>query len=224
MHSTKYSRGLLDKPLNKTLIFDFDGTLVDSKKIIYQCFQEVTEKIAPLRLSYAKNILIGPPLRDAALKISGQDHKNKLNNFIKLFIALHDDQLILNTQPYPNVTETLKILHEQNIPMSIATNKRQSPTLKLIDHYGWKKYFKKIECSDDKKTIRNKYQMIQDILKTNPEFIYGYYVGDTVSDGISSNLSKIPFIKASYGYGENQDWEGVVVAKKINKISDLIDD
>jgi phosphoglycolate phosphatase len=208
--------------LNKTLIFDFDGTLVDSKKIIYQCYQKVTKKIAPKRLSYAKNILIGPPLRDVATEILGQDNKSKLNNFIKLFISLHDNQLILNTQPYPNVTKTLKTLHENDILMSIATNKRQNPTLKLIDYYGWNKYFIKIECTDGKQKIRDKYQMIQDILKNNPEFINGYFVGDTVSDGISSNLSKIPFIKACYGYGENQNWGEVVIAKKINKISDLI--
>ena len=52
--------------LIKAIIFDFDGTLVDSEKAIYECFQSITKQLAPERMEYAKNILIGPPLRETA--------------------------------------------------------------------------------------------------------------------------------------------------------------
>ena len=76
--------------MNKAIIFDFDGTLVDSEKAIYQCFQSITNYLAPERIGYAKNILIGPPLRDTASEILGQNHQEKLDEFVKLFIEMHD--------------------------------------------------------------------------------------------------------------------------------------
>ena len=49
----------------KAIIFDFDGTLVDSEKAIYECFQSITKQLAPERMEYAKNILIKNNFRAA---------------------------------------------------------------------------------------------------------------------------------------------------------------
>ena len=76
--------------LTKAFIFDFDGTLVDSEQAIYQCFQSITKQLAPERIDYAKNILIGPPLRDTASEILGPDHQDSLDQFVQLFIGMHD--------------------------------------------------------------------------------------------------------------------------------------
>lgn len=208
--------------MSKAFIFDLDGTLVDSEKAIYRCFQEVIEKLAPERLPYAKNILIGPPLRDTASEILGHKNQGKLEEFIKLFIQLHDDQVLFHSQPYSRVTETLNKLHKQNIPMSIATNKRQNPTLKLIKHFGWNNYFKKIECSDSNNYNRNKNQMIRDILKSNPEFCSSFFVGDTVNDGLSANQNQLSFIKVNFGYGNNQNWSSINIEYKINNLEELL--
>ncbi|MFZ8988221.1 MAG: HAD family hydrolase, partial [Methylophilaceae bacterium] len=134
--------------MTQAFIFDFDGTLVDSEKAIYQCFQSITKQLAPNRLEYAKNILIGPPLRDTASEILGPEHQDSLDEFVQLFIEMHDEQVIQHTQPYPDVIQVLKELHNQNIPMAVATNKRLAPTEKLMDHFGWNDYFLSIECSD----------------------------------------------------------------------------
>ena len=70
----------------KNWIFDFDGTLVDSEMAIYQCFQIITNHLAPERKDFAKNILIGPPLRDTASEILGPDHQDQLDEFVNKFI------------------------------------------------------------------------------------------------------------------------------------------
>jgi phosphoglycolate phosphatase len=155
----------LDTSLSKAIIFDFDGTLVDSEITIYQCFQSITNYLAPERINYSKNILIGPPLRDTASEILGTNHQDKLDEFVRLFIEMHDEKAIKNTQPYPNTIETLKKLSSKGILMAVATNKRYAPTIKLINHFNWQKYFTSIECSDSQSQIRNKDEMIQEILK-----------------------------------------------------------
>ena len=207
--------------LTVAFIFDFDGTLVDSEQAIYQCFQSITKQLAPERLEYSKNILIGPPLRDTASEILGPDHQDLLDKFIQLFIAMHDEQVIQHTQPYPDVIQVLKQLHNKNIPMAVATNKRLAPTQKLLDHFGWNDYFQCIECSDSKQKIRNKDSMIQDIIKLDSSFYKCYFEGDTVNDGLSANLNNLNFIRALYGYGNQQDWSGIDIYKVINSFIDI---
>ena len=211
----------MDKPLNKAIIFDFDGTLVDSEMTIYRCFQSITNYLAPERNDYAKNILIGPPLRETASEILGHNHQDQLDEFVNLFIDMHDEQAIKNTQPYPGVIETLKKLSSKGISMAIATNKRYAPTIKLINHFDWQEYFTCIESSDSLGQIRNKDEMIQEILK-NHNYNKAFFVGDTVNDGLSANLNQLPFILAQYGYGRDQDWSSVYIEKKIKKFSDLL--
>jgi len=207
--------------LSEAIIFDFDGTLVDSEITIYQCFQSITNHLAPERINYAKNILIGPPLSDTASEILGPNHQDQLDKFIKLFIEMHDEHAIKNTQPYPGVIETLKKLSSKEISMAVATNKRYAPTIKLINHFNWQKYFTSIECSDSQSQIRNKDEMIQEILKNN-NFTKAIFVGDTVNDGLSANLNQLPFILAHYGYGRDQDWSKVSVKKSIQNFTEIL--
>jgi phosphoglycolate phosphatase len=212
----------LGQSLSKAIIFDFDGTLVDSEITIYQCFQSITNYLAPERIDYAKNILIGPPLRDTASEILGPNHQGQLDEFVRLFVEMHDEHVIKNTQPYPNVIETLKILNAKKVFMAIATNKRRAPIIKLINHYKWQDYFISIECSDDKSFIRNKDEMIQDILNKDKNFNKAFFIGDTVNDGLSANLNELLFIKAEYGYGKDQDWSKVNIKKIILNFAETL--
>ena len=211
----------MGQTLSKAFIFDFDGTLVDSEQAIYYCFQSITKLLAPERENFAKNILIGPPLRDTASKILGPNHQNLLNDFVNLFIKMHDEKVIQHTKPYPEVTNLLQILFSINIFMAIATNKRQKPTKKLINHFGWENFFKFIECSDSKSQIRDKDIIIQDILNHDDSFQEAYFVGDTVNDGLAANLNQLKFIKANYGYGREQDWTKINIYKTINSLDEM---
>ena len=212
----------MGQSLSKAIIFDFDGTLVDSEKAIYQCFQTITNYLAPNRINYAKNILIGPPLRNTASEILGPNYQDQLDEFVKLFIQMHDEHAIKNTKPYPGVIETLKNLNAKKVSMAIATNKRYAPTIKLINHYSWQDYFISIECSDNTNFIRNKDEMIQNILNNNKNLNKAFFIGDTVNDGLSANLNDLTFIKAHYGYGRDQDWSKVNVNQTIHKFSEIL--
>ena len=134
---------------------------------------------------------------------------------------MHDDHAIKNTQPYPGVINTLEKLNSKGISMSVATNKRYAPTIKLINHFDWQEYFTSVECSDSQSQIRNKDEMIQEILKNN-NFNKSIFVGDTVNDGLSANLNQLPFILAHYGYGRDQDWSKVSVKKSIQNFTEIL--
>ncbi len=159
---------------------------------------------------------------DTASEILGPEHQDSLDEFVQLFIAMHDEQVIQHTQPYPDVIEALKQLHTNKIPMAIATNKRLAPTQKLMDHFGWNDYFNSIKCSDSQPLIRNKDAMIKEIINQNESFKRGWFVGDTVNDGLSANINQLKFIKASYGYGRDQDWSKIRIYQEVDRFSEVL--
>ena len=208
--------------MSKAWIFDFDGTLVHSEAAITQCFQNITKKLAPHRLDVAKQVLIGPPLRQTVVEILGDPEHPLIDEFVSAFIRMHDDGVLEHTTSYPSVHETLTNLHNQGQKMAIATNKRLAPTIKILEHLHWEQFFTSVECSDSEAVMRDKHQMIKTIVEKDVSFKDAYFVGDTVGDGLSANKSDMPFIKASYGYGQSQDWSGVTVLKTINDFNELL--
>jgi phosphoglycolate phosphatase len=208
--------------MEQSWIFDFDGTLVHSEAAITQCFQSITKKLAPHRLDVAKHVLIGPPLRQTVAEILGDPEHSLIDEFVNAFIQMHDDDVLNHTIPYPAVHETLAKLHQEGQKMALATNKRLAPTMKIIQHFNWGKFFIFVECSDSEAVMRDKNQMIKAILKKDSDFNGANFVGDTVGDGLSANISNIPFIMATYGYGSGQNWKGVAIHEKINSIKELI--
>ena len=208
--------------MSKAWIFDFDGTLVHSEAAITQCFQSITQKLAPQRLDVAKKVLIGPPLRQTVAEILGDPEHPLIDEFVSAFIQMHDDDVLNHTTPYPSAHETLKHLYNQGQKMAIATNKRLAPTIKILEHLHWEQFFTSVECSDSEAVMRDKPQMIEGIIQKDNDFKGAYFVGDTVGDGLSANISHVPFIKASYGYGQAQDWSGVTVFQTVNSLDELV--
>jgi len=208
--------------MSKAWIFDFDGTLVHSEAAITQCFESITKKLAPHRLDVAKNVLIGPPLRQTVAEILGDPEHPLIDEFVSAFIEMHDDDVLNHTTAYPSAHETLKHLYNQGQKMAIATNKRLAPTIKILQHFSWDPFFTSVECSDSEAVMRDKQQMIEGIIQKDNDFKGAYFVGDTVGDGLSANISHVPFIKASYGYGQAQDWSGVTVFQTINSLDELV--
>ena len=60
----------------------------------------------------------------------------------------------------------------------------------------------------------------QDIPKKNYSKIL--LVGDTLNDGITAEKNEIDFIKVNYGYGREQDWQGINIFKSIDKFDELL--
>ena len=212
----------MGKSLSKAIIFDFDGTLVNSEKLIRKTFIDITRKIAPNRLSIAKKVLIGPTLKDTVKEILGGQREKFFNKFVEDFISIHDNEILAHTSLYNNSNETLSILFQMGYKMAIATNKREGPTKKLIKHYNWGGYFKFLECSDNNALMRNKSQMIANIISSDKDFKDSFYVGDTTGDYKAADFNNLRFIKAKYGYGKMQNWDSIKSHKEIESIGELV--
>ena len=208
--------------MGKLWIFDFDGTLVDSEVAIKHCYLKVTEKLLPERINFVKNILIGPTLEETTRTIITNKNLHLKNEFMKEFQSQYDSEMVLETPIYRNVSKILENLKSNGDSLSVLTNKRAIPTHKLIKHYKWDNFFDWVACMDEYPDLKNKSELLkkQDIPKKNYSKIL--LVGDTLNDGITAEKNEIDFIKVNYGYGREQDWQGINIFKSIDKFDELL--
>jgi phosphoglycolate phosphatase len=189
----------------QSIIFDLDGTLIDSASSILESLKAVFDEalIAP-KTSFEKG-LIGPPVPHIIAELLGDEHVHCVAELVERFKFHYDTLGYLNTEVYSGVEDALQSLCELNINLYIATNKRIAATRKILDHLGWTEFFKEVYALDyfdpllsDKSTMLSR--IVHD-LKLDPSDLI--YVGDRSEDAESAHKNSISFCWASWGYGDS---------------------
>jgi len=185
-----------------SVIFDLDGTLVDSAVGILSSFAAAFESsgIAPRNALNSK--IIGPPLRHTMCQLAGTDDRQLVDFLIGKFKSHYDSIGYLATIEYPGSGQLLSNSSKLEIPIFIATNKRIVPTERIIDMLGWRDYFKKIYSLDSfLPAVNSKGQLILEILKQNKLNPKGtLYVGDRIEDSEAAIMAGVNFYHAKWGY------------------------
>jgi phosphoglycolate phosphatase len=212
----------------KHVIFDLDGTLVDSAPSIISTIKKVLNfhQINPaIKLD---NSIVGPPISEIFQQLTESRDKKLIQSLVKSFILIYDSFGYTETIVFSEVPTLLSELTKKNISIHIATNKRQKPTKLILEHLGWTSIFKKVYTLDCvKPTYRNKSDMLTHLLldiDNDPNNII--YVGDKNEDGIAANANSLLFLKASWGYEtssilENEK-EWIVLDNPIDLLKDLM--
>ena len=193
----------------KNLIFDLDGTLINSeegiRKSLYSSFLK-----AKLKINVPKeDIIIGPPLDETIRICNNELNKNEIEEIKINFKEVYDNQLFKLLSVYPYVEFLLERLVKNEIPIYIGTNKRFKPTKKILNFLSWDKLFKEV--------FTNKTQMLEKLLEIeniSPQDTL--YIGDKFSDFISANNNKISFIGANWGGSDFESFNNELMI--INKL------
>ena len=193
----------------RNLIFDLDGTLINSGDGIRKALIESFLK-AKIKISINKNqIVIGPPLTET-IRICNENLNEEQVDLIKnYFIEIYDNELYKILNIYTNVEKLLNRLRKCEVNMYIGTNKRYNPTRKILDFLNWNKFFSNIYSIDKFEfKFKNKSQMLNKLLiEEELCFEETVYIGDRYSDFIASNKNKIFFIGANWGESDFREYK-----------------
>jgi phosphoglycolate phosphatase len=128
----------------RALIFDLDGTLIDSKldlvHSVNATLRELTRPELPEEIisSYIGN---GAPVLVA--KSLGPDAPPaELDRALKFFLTHYEAHKMDNTCAYPGVAEALE--HLSAMPMAVLTNKPERISVRILEALGLAKYFRAI--------------------------------------------------------------------------------
>lgn len=133
----------------KGLLFDFDGTLLDTNNLIIETFYEVIEPKFPGK--YSKKDMesfIGPSLMDTFMSVDANNAQALVDEYIE-WNRLHHDELV---EEFDDVAEVLTGLKEAGIRLAIVSTKRQEALLRGLNILGVADLFELIIGNDD---VRN---------------------------------------------------------------------
>ncbi|WP_298396373.1 HAD hydrolase-like protein [uncultured Azonexus sp.] len=185
------------------IVFDLDGTLIDSAPAILASFRAAFAQtgIAPAVAIDAS--VIGPPLTETLQLLSGSDDPALIGRLAEAFKASYDGAGYRETAAYAGVGELLAELAGAGLTLSIATNKRIHPTRLILDHLGWRGHFTHVYALDlISPRLPNKAAMIARLLADQGiAKEQAIYIGDRSEDGESADANGLPFIAVTWGYG-----------------------
>ena len=203
---------------SSTLIFDFDGTLIDSQEAIKKSYYKAIIKVAPKHKNFVEQIQIGPSFEDI---VSSLPINNNLKcEFKKEYKKEYNKCILKDTYYYENATKILIALKE-DFHLSIVTNKRSETTDILIKHFEWSNIFDYIYCSDSGRKNISKKESLGQLIKNDNKYENSIYIGDTRNDYEAAIFNGLRFIRASYGYDDYDSWNLDSTFTEIHSISEL---
>lgn len=184
------------------VIFDLDGTLVDSAHGILASFAGAFQTCGLQPSRPLSHDIIGPPLLPTLRALAGTDDPQVLDPLAIAFKAHYDTVGYRETRAYPPVETMLHRLTQANLPLYIATNKRKRPTDNIIDWLQWRSYFQAIYSLDTPQPpVPSKGALIQYLLQAHAlSAATTLYVGDRDDDAIAASQAGTPFFHATWGY------------------------
>lgn len=190
------------------VVFDFDGTLVDSAPAILGCFREVLSEHGITPKVVIDSRLIGPPLGETIARISGLENADDIHRLADDFKRIYDREGVFLTTAYAGVEVLLERLHADGCRLHIATNKRARPTSLILDHLNLTRFFDSVYAIDyAAPPYANKVAMIAaQVVEQGVRTETAYYVGDKAEDGEAADANRLAFCFAAWGYGE---WDAV---------------
>jgi len=200
----------------QNIIFDFDGTLVDSRPGIVEAFKKVIKKLAAQKITDQEVIkLLGTPLAQIINILLKTSDEATISKGQDLFKEYYSKNGLYQNIVYPGVEEMLKSLKDQSRQLFVVSNKIELFMNKILEQRHLKKYFTFVLGTDgtdtqSKKPERVKYLLDHYKLKKHETVM----VGDTENDIIAGKRNFIYSIGTTWGYG----LESALIKAKADKI------
>ena len=207
----------------KGIIFDFDFTLADSSKGVVECVNYALKELGFSKAA-EKEIYktIGLTLEHTFINLVGNDYPGKTKEFRKLFIKRADEVMADLTILFSETSNVIKRLYEMNIKLGIASTKFRYRIEHILERENLLGYFDVIVGGEDVPTLKpdpSALLLAVQKLDLNPSEVV--YIGDSITDAQAANNAKIPFIAVLSGVTTQKDFNGLVVSRFLNNISEI---
>ena len=187
----------------KNVIFDLDGTLIDSLPgIEYSVDFALRAEDYPARTCDVRP-LIGPPIRDTLRAISGETTPEALDGLESAFRRSYDTEGWKRTVLQTEASETLAWLSASGLSLFIVTNKPRHATRQIVEHFGLNDFFADVVSPDSAEpNYRSKAEMLRRLMQAgsvrNSDSLF---VGDTHEDAEAAAAVGMPSLILTSGYG-----------------------
>ncbi len=212
----------LDWP--KAIVFDLDGTLIDSAPDIAHALNLATNKrgIEPFSLDEVTEMIGGgvPQLVGRALRARGL-REDGLMPLVEDFIALYRENLTTNTKIYDGARELLERLRGEGRRLGICTNKNHGLTVEILDQLDLAKYFS--SALGEREGYPRKPDpapLLEVVAELGASAGDALMTGDSEADVACARAAKMPSVVVDFGYSRIAP-QALGADAVISRLSDL---
>jgi phosphoglycolate phosphatase len=181
-----------------TVLFDLDGTLVDSGPSIVAALRKAfaAEGVPALRPE-AERSLVGPPFHQNLPPLIGDATDRVVRTYRRIYVT---DGFAFQAQVYPGIVALLDGLARDQVRLAVATSKLESSAVAILEHLGLAGRFATI-CGDTADAGRpTKAAVIAEALRRLGPAPGTTMVGDRSQDVEGARAHHLPCVGAAWGY------------------------
>lgn len=185
----------------KAILFDLDGTLLDTTEGVLESAIFAAKKVGYQELPYEIMLkFVGPPIQDSFMRWYGCGLE-KAQEAANIFRTYYKENALFKAKLYPGLIELLEALKVKGIKMGVATYKREDYAILILEHFGIAPFCKTMHGADNfnKLTKADIVDIcIGELGEKKNEVVL---VGDTEHDALGAEKAGVPFLGVTYGFG-----------------------
>ena len=194
----------------RLLIFDLDGTLIDSLPDLADATNLVRESRGLPQLEAAEvRKLVGQGARSLVERALPGATAGEVDEALQIFLGYNLAHIADKTTVYPGVRETLEALQEVGAPMCVLSNKNVALCREVLARLGLSGHFSHVFGADSFPFRKPSPEPIRALLRQfEVPARECLMVGDSVNDIAAGGGAGVVTVGCSYGYGEKTELEG----------------
>ncbi|HEB76833.1 MAG TPA: HAD family hydrolase [Nitrospirae bacterium] len=184
----------------RLILFDLDGTLVDSSRDITNALNHAIAPLGLEPLSVEETVrLVGEGITRLIEKAAGATDEETKEDVLRRFLEFYAGHLTEHTRPYPGVPETLERLGSYR--KAVISNKREELSRRLLSELGLDSHFAHILGSDSTPEKKPSPLPLLTVIETEGLTAENaLMVGDSDLDIEAGRRAGVVTVGAAYGY------------------------
>lgn len=212
----------------KGIIFDLDGTLVDTLDDLTDSMNAVLTQLGqPVRSPDECRTMIGHGLHTFAARALGPQQAHLTDTLVARMVDYYQGHCLLKTVSYSGIDEVLQVLLQRGIRLAVLTNKNQRVAEMICRHYFDPGVFDPVIGAAEGRKVKPDPQTTLDILKQwdlSPDEVL--FVGDSEPDIHTAIAAGVRSVGCEWGFrSKDQLLEAgaVIIIQHPNQILEWID-
>ncbi|MDH3319497.1 MAG: HAD-IA family hydrolase [Betaproteobacteria bacterium] len=187
------------------IVFDWDGTLIDSAGAIVECIQHAARELGldvpdRERASHVIGLGLQDSLRHAVPSLPQERTMEFVASYRREFLARED-----RMQLFPGVVEMLDALRDRGHALAVATGKSRRGLERALDGSGLRTYFATSRCADESEAKPHPAMLRELMRELNVEPARALMIGDTSHDLRMAAAAGVDALAVSHGAHAESD-------------------
>ena len=207
----------------RAIVFDLDGTLIDSRRDIAAAVNQVraARNLASLPVDTVEG-MVGEGARVLLQRALPEMPVVEEASLLAEFLRHYEAVCLATTRPYDGIDAVLERATDRRLALALLTNKPERISRMIVESFGWGRYFKVTAGGDTYPSRKPDPRGLIDVAaQLGVPIAETVLVGDSAIDGQTAQAAGAPWIHVTWGYGK-QDALDLPCWARVDRPADLI--